>query len=148
MNFNLLHCEFSQFPIHLPPEPHASQYNAKCTGLFCNLGNFPPLPLPHADFNMNINPEELVSPRLTQKQMPSAMDIEGQSPTLDEGFLDLTLVKEITMGSRNHEYDLELLAAGKRFGLTHVECCVSILYGNTLNDNRVLCLLCPPMLCR
>uniref|UniRef100_A0A1B0CFK7 Phosphoinositide phospholipase C n=2 Tax=Lutzomyia longipalpis TaxID=7200 RepID=A0A1B0CFK7_LUTLO len=100
------------------------------------------------DFNMNINPEELVSPRLTQKQIPSAMDVEGQNPTLDEGFLDLTLVKEITMGSRNHEYDLELLAAGKRFGLTHVECCVSILYGNTLNDNRVLCLLCPPMLCR
>lgn len=95
-----------------------------------------------------INPEELVSPKLTSRQPQNTNDIEGQSATLDEGFLDLGIVKEITMGSRNHEYDADLLAAGRRFGLTHVECCVSMLYGNSLSDNRVLCLLCPPMLCR
>lgn len=95
-----------------------------------------------------INPEELVSPKLTSRQPQNTNDVEGQSATLDEGFLDLGIVKEITMGSRNHEYDADLLAAGRRFGLTHVECCVSMLYGNSLSDNRVLCLLCPPMLCR
>lgn len=100
------------------------------------------------DYNLSINPEELVSPRLTYRPAPNTMDFEAQSATLDEGLLDLTSVKEITMGSRNHEYDSELLAAGKRFGLTHVECCVSILYGNTISENRVICILCPPMLCR
>lgn len=101
-----------------------------------------------SDFSMSINPEELVSLRLTQNQLAYPTELESQMSIVDEGLLDLTLVKEITMGSRNHEYDAELLAAGKRFGLTHIECCVSILYGNTLNDNRVLCILCPPMLCR
>lgn len=100
------------------------------------------------DYTLSINPEELVSARLTYRQPPNANEFETQYATLDEGYLDLTTVKEITMGSRNHEYDGELLAAGKRFGLTHVECCVSILYGNTISDNRVICILCPPMLCR
>lgn len=100
------------------------------------------------DFNLMINPEELVTLKLISRQPQYTNDIDGQSATLDEGFLDLGIVKEITMGSRNHEYDADLLAAGRRFGLTHVECCVSILYGHSLSDNRVLCLLCPPMLCR
>lgn len=100
------------------------------------------------EYNLLINPEELVSPKLPYRQQQTNSDIEGQNAMLDEGILDLGIVKEITMGSRNHEYDAELLAAGRRFGLTHVECCVSILYGNSLSDNRVLCLLCPPMLCR
>lgn len=100
------------------------------------------------EYNLSINPEELVSPRMTYRPTPNTIEFEAQNVTLDEGFLDLTTVKEITMGSRNHEYDSELLAAGKRFGLTHVECCVSILYGNTISENRVICILCPPMLCR
>lgn len=100
------------------------------------------------EYNLAVNPEELVSQRLTHRLPPNYSDAETQNATLDEGYLDLGIVKEITMGSRSHEYDAELLAAGKRFGLTHVECCVSILYGHTLNDNRVLCIMCPPMLCR
>lgn len=100
------------------------------------------------DYDLAINPEELVSPRLTYHQTSHANDFEPQNPTIDEGFLDLTIAKEVTMGSRNHEYDADLLAAGKRFGLTHIECCVSILYGNSISDNRIICLLCPPMLCR
>lgn len=100
------------------------------------------------DYDISINPEELVSPRLTYHQATHSNDFEQQSPTIDEGFLDLTTAKEVTMGSRNHEYDADLLAAGKRFGLTHIECCVSILYGNSISDNRIICLLCPPMLCR
>lgn len=100
------------------------------------------------EYNLAINPEELVSPRLTYRQQPNYSELEAQYSALDEGYLDLGIVKEITMGSRNHEYDSDLLAAGRRFGLTHIECCVSILYGTSISDNRVLCLLCPPMLCR
>lgn len=100
------------------------------------------------EYDLAINPEELVSPRLTYHQATHANDFEPQNPTIDEGFLDLSTAKEVTMGSRNHEYDADLLAAGKRFGLTHIECCVSILYGNSISDNRIICLLCPPMLCR
>lgn len=67
---------------------------------------------------------------------------------MEEGILDLGTVKDITMGSRNHEYDPDILAAGKRFGLTHVESCISLLYGNSASENRFLCILCPPLLCR
>lgn len=100
------------------------------------------------EYNLAINPEELVSQRLTYRQPVNSYDAEGQNTTLDEGCLDLTIVKEITIGSRHPEYDAELLATGRRYGLTHLECCISILYGHSLNDNRVLCLLCSPMLCR
>lgn len=100
------------------------------------------------EFNLAINPEELLPQRLAYRPQPTANETESQSTTLEEGCLDLGTVKEITIGSRNHEYDTELLAAGRRYGLTHIESCVSIMYGSTLSDNRVLCLLCPPMLCR
>lgn len=100
------------------------------------------------EYDLAINPEDLVSPRLFHHQTTTTNEFEPQNATIDDGFLDLTIAKEVTMGSRNHEYDAELLAAGKRFGLTHIECCVSILYGNTISDNRIICILCPPMLCR
>lgn len=106
------------------------------------------LKLYNQEYNLSVNPEEMVSPRLTSRQQANTIELEGQSAALDEGCLDLSIVKEIIIGPRNHEYDSELLAAGKRFGLTHIECCVSILYGNSISDNRVLCLMCPPMLCR
>lgn len=100
------------------------------------------------DYNLAVNPEELVPQRLTYRQPVNSYDAEGQNTTLDEGCLDLTIVKEITIGSRHPEYDAELLATGRRYGLGHLECCISILYGHSLNDNRILCLLCSPMLCR
>lgn len=102
----------------------------------------------YQDFNLAINPEEQLPPRLSGRPQVNPSEFEGQYTTLEEGSLDLCLVKEITIGSRNHEYDTELLAAGRRYGLTHIESCVSLLYGTALNDNRVLCLMCPPMLCR
>lgn len=102
------------------------------------------------DINIATNPEENVTQRTTLKNPTSynLNEYENQNQTLDEGILDISTIKEISMGSKNHEYDIDILAAGKRFGLTHVECCVSILYGNSRNDNRILCILCPPMLCR
>lgn len=101
------------------------------------------------EYDLAINPEDAVSSRLFHyHQTPSTSELEPQISTIDEGYLDLTMAKEVSMGSRNHEYDAELLAAGKRFGLTHIECCVTILYGSSINDNRIICFLCPPMLCR
>ncbi|XP_070497870.1 1-phosphatidylinositol 4,5-bisphosphate phosphodiesterase epsilon-1-like isoform X2 [Chironomus tepperi] len=92
------------------------------------------------DFNVTINPEENVVPRTVTKPVYNINDIDGIFHTLDEGILDLATVKDISMGSRNQ--------AGRRYGLTHVESCVSILYGTSLNENRILCILCPPMLAR
>ncbi|XP_050082243.1 1-phosphatidylinositol 4,5-bisphosphate phosphodiesterase epsilon-1-like [Anopheles aquasalis] len=100
------------------------------------------------DFSLNVNPEEIVAWRFANRYASNVGELEGQCQNLDEGMLDLGTIKEINMGSRNHEYDAEILAAGKRFGLTHVECCVTLLYGNSASENRILCILCPPMLCR
>ncbi|KAG5673905.1 hypothetical protein PVAND_003906 [Polypedilum vanderplanki] len=100
------------------------------------------------DFNVAINPEENVVPRTVTKPVYNMNDIDGIFHTLDEGILDLATVKDISMGSRNQDYNQDILAAGRRYGLTHVESCVSILYGTSLNENRILCILCPPMLAR
>ncbi|XP_058116355.1 1-phosphatidylinositol 4,5-bisphosphate phosphodiesterase epsilon-1-like [Anopheles ziemanni] len=100
------------------------------------------------DFSLNVNPEEIVAWKFANRYASNVGELEGQCQNLDEGMLDLGTIKEINMGSRNHEYDAEILAAGKRFGLTHVECCVTLLYGNSASENRILCILCPPMLCR
>ncbi|XP_062559576.1 1-phosphatidylinositol 4,5-bisphosphate phosphodiesterase epsilon-1-like [Armigeres subalbatus] len=100
------------------------------------------------DCNFNQNPEESVAWRFSSRYASNYSDVEMPCQNLEEGILDLGTVKDISMGSRNHEYDPDILAAGKRFGLTHVECCVSLLYGNSASENRILCILCPPMLCR
>lgn len=100
------------------------------------------------DFNVAVNPEENVVPRTVTKPVYNMNDIDGIFHTLDEGILDLATVKDISMGSRNQDYNQDILAAGRRYGLTHVESCVSILYGTSLNENRILCILCPPMLAR
>lgn len=100
------------------------------------------------DFILNQNPEEIVAWRFASRYLSNPGETEIQCQNLEEGMLDLGTVKDITMGSRNHEYDPDILSAGKRYGLTHVECCVSLLYGSTASENRILCILCPPMLCR
>uniref|UniRef100_A0A8D8DQH2 1-phosphatidylinositol 4,5-bisphosphate phosphodiesterase epsilon-1 n=1 Tax=Culex pipiens TaxID=7175 RepID=A0A8D8DQH2_CULPI len=100
------------------------------------------------DINPNQNPEENVTWRFASRCTSNIGDVEVQSQNLEEGILDLGTVKDIAMGSRNHEYDHDILAAGKRFGLTHVESCISLLYGNSASENRFLCILCPPLLCR
>ncbi len=98
------------------------------------------------DFNVAVNPEDNIVPRTVTK--PIMMDLDGILHTLDEGILDLATVKDISMGSRNQDYNVDMLTAGRRYGLTHIESCVSILYGTSLNENRILCMLCPPMLAR
>lgn len=66
-------------------------------------------------------------------------------------FLDLTIVKEVFLGTRDADKEPEFLQACKKFGLENYpakECCLTILYGYGLSDNRFLYIVCPPVLCR
>lgn len=97
-----------------------------------------------SDYSLSANPEENVAPGLVMK-------FANTDPTLEEGYLDLTNVKEISLGGRDKEKDPDLLNACRRYGLdrftTH-ECCLALVYGANLSDNRVLFLLSPPTLCK
>lgn len=76
---------------------------------------------------------------------------ESAGVALEEGYLDLAIVKEIVLGGRDRDKDPDLATACRRYGLdrfTGSECCLSLVYGVNLSDNRVLFLLCPPTLCR
>jgi hypothetical protein len=53
------------------------------------------------EFNVAINPEENIVPRIVSKPVYNSTDIDGIFHTLDEGILDLATVKDISMGSRN-----------------------------------------------
>ncbi|KAG4077316.1 hypothetical protein HA402_009717 [Bradysia odoriphaga] len=91
------------------------------------------------EYNLAINPEELVSQRIRFRQPVNPGETEAQNTILDDGCLDLTIVKEITIGSRHPEHDSELLITGKRFGLSHLECCCIILASA---DSAISCTSC------
>lgn len=60
-------------------------------------------------------------------------------------------VKEVHLGGRDAEKELELSAISRRYGLTHElgsECALTILYGYGISDNRLLYIVCPPSVCR
>lgn len=66
-------------------------------------------------------------------------------------FLDLLAVKEVTLGGRDAEKEAELTATARKYGLNHEpgnECALTILYGYGLSDNRLLYIVCPPVVCR
>lgn len=66
-------------------------------------------------------------------------------------FLDLTAVKEVHLGGRDAEKEAELASVARRYGLIHEtgnECALTILYGYGLSDNRLLYIVCPPVVCR
>lgn len=76
---------------------------------------------------------------------------ESAGVALEEGYLDLAIIKEIVLGGRDRDKDPDLATACRRYGLdrfTGSDCCLSLVYGVNLSDNRVLFLLCPPTLCR
>jgi phosphatidylinositol phospholipase C epsilon len=100
-------------------------------------------------YSLSANPEETVAPGLVTKL--SAPGGESAGVALEEGYLDLTIVKEIVLGVRDRDKDLDLTSVCRRYGLDRFsssECCLSLVYGVNLSDNRVLFLLCPPTLCR
>ncbi|XP_067003645.2 1-phosphatidylinositol 4,5-bisphosphate phosphodiesterase epsilon-1 isoform X2 [Anabrus simplex] len=99
------------------------------------------------DYCLAANPEEMVAPGLTAKLASG----ESAGTALEEGYLDLAAVKEIALGGRDREKDPDLVTACKRYGLDRFpcsECCLALVYGANLSDNRILFLLCPPTLCR
>nr|CAD7393619.1 unnamed protein product [Timema cristinae] len=111
------------------------------SGLRTGAGNSP-------DYCLSANPEETVAPALSAKLAGGG---EAAWVTLEEGYLDLAAVKEIVVGSRDREKDPDLATACRRYGLDKfptAECCLALVYGSNLSDNRVLFLLCPPNLCR
>lgn len=60
-------------------------------------------------------------------------------------------VKEVCLGGRDNEKDLELTSVARRYGLIHEpgnECALTILYGYGLSDNRLLYIVCPSTICR
>ncbi|XP_075223466.1 1-phosphatidylinositol 4,5-bisphosphate phosphodiesterase epsilon-1-like isoform X4 [Lycorma delicatula] len=98
------------------------------------------------DYNLSNNPEDTVPACLASKWTG-----ELASPGLEEGFLELSAVKEITLGGRDKEKDPDLTNTLRRFALDKhptADCCLALVYGVNLSDNRVLFLLTPPTLCR
>lgn len=61
------------------------------------------------EFNVAINPEENIVPRIVSKPVYNSTDIDGIFHTLDEGILDLATVKDISMGSRNQGMSISKL---------------------------------------
>ncbi|CAG9818280.1 unnamed protein product [Phaedon cochleariae] len=104
-----------------------------------------------ADFNLSFNPEETLAPGLLTKLAVQASGEQSTGTTLDDGFLDLMAIKEVQLGGRDAEKEVELATMAKRYGLNHErgnECALTILYGYGLSDNRLLYIVCPPVVCR
>ncbi|XP_071630783.1 LOW QUALITY PROTEIN: 1-phosphatidylinositol 4,5-bisphosphate phosphodiesterase epsilon-1-like [Temnothorax longispinosus] len=96
------------------------------------------------DFSLTANPEDAIPAglvgRYTQQQADCA------SVTLEEGYLDLGSVKEIMIGCCDRDREADLRSICKRFGLPGSDCCIGLMYGSNLPDNRLIFLLCPPAL--
>ena len=79
---------------------------------------------------------------------PNKPSGEIASIGLEEGFLELSFVKELYAGARDKEKEAELLTIMKRYGLESTQptnlCCMTLLFGNSVSDNRSLYLLFPP----
>ena len=103
-----------------------------------------PTPPTTADFNLSINAEEVVTGGLVQRY--SAQPPDCASVTLEEGYLDLSCVKEVMIGCCDRDRDQDLRAICKRYGLPGSDSCIGLMYGANLSDNRLIFLLCPPAL--
>lgn len=94
------------------------------------------------DYHLGIRPEDISTPGTPNKPFG-----EITSVGLEEGFLDLSYVKELYSGAKDKEKEIELVAMLKRYGfdgnMTN-ECCLALLFGTNVSDNRMLYLLFPP----
>lgn len=98
-------------------------------------------------FNKTYCPLSCQVPSALRHKMLGEVALAG----LEEGFIELSYVKEISMGGRDRDRDPDLVNALRRYSLDKhatAECVMAIVYGNHLSDNRTLYLLCPPILCR
>lgn len=94
------------------------------------------------DYHLGAKPEDITSPGMITRQAG-----EIASLSLEEGFLDVTYVKELNTVSKDKEKEFELLSTMKRYNLEAnpiSECCLALLFGANISDNRILFLLFPP----
>lgn len=96
------------------------------------------------EFTLNINPEENVPPMLVSKYTSPQADCASVS--LEEGYLDLSSVKEVTIGCCDKDRETELRGICKRYGLPGSDSCIGLMYGSNVSDNRLIFLLGPPTL--
>lgn len=97
---------------------------------------------PPPDFQLNLRTDDLYVPG-----MPNKPPGEIASFGLEEGFLDLSYVKELYAGAKDKEKEPELMTILKRHRLENNEpsdCCMAMLFGTNVSDNRTFYLLFPP----
>lgn len=98
------------------------------------------------DYHLGIRSEDICTPGTPNKQSGELISVG-----LEEGYLDLALVKELYSGVRDKEKEMELMATLKRCGFdSNVmnESCLALLFGANVSDNRMLYLLFPPKVFR
>ncbi|XP_076227082.1 1-phosphatidylinositol 4,5-bisphosphate phosphodiesterase epsilon-1 [Nomia melanderi] len=95
------------------------------------------------DFSIS-NPEDTVPTGLLARYTTQQSDCA--SVTLEEGFLDLSSVKEVMIGCCDRDRETDLRSICKRYGLPGSDSCIGLMYGSSLPDNRLMFLLCPPAL--
>lgn len=93
---------------------------------------------------LNVDPEESLPSALAGRY--SAQPLDCASVTLEEGYIDLSCVKEITIGCCEKERVQELRDICRRYGLPGPDSCIGLMFGSGLSDNRQIFLLCPPEL--
>ncbi|XP_076374836.1 1-phosphatidylinositol 4,5-bisphosphate phosphodiesterase epsilon-1 isoform X2 [Megalopta genalis] len=96
------------------------------------------------DFSLTANPEDTVPAGLLGRYTTPQADCA--SVTLEEGFLDLSSVKEVMIGCCDRDRETDLRSICKRYGLPGTDSCIGLMYGSSLPDNRLMFLLCPPAL--
>ncbi|XP_053978148.1 1-phosphatidylinositol 4,5-bisphosphate phosphodiesterase epsilon-1-like isoform X2 [Hylaeus volcanicus] len=96
------------------------------------------------DFSLTANPEEVVPAGLSTRY--GTQQLECASVTLEEGVLDLSLVKEVMIGCCDRDRETDLRSICKRYGLPGSDSCIGLMYGSSLPDNRLIFILCPPAL--
>ncbi|XP_014229016.1 1-phosphatidylinositol 4,5-bisphosphate phosphodiesterase epsilon-1-like [Trichogramma pretiosum] len=96
------------------------------------------------DFNLYVNAEDYVSEYLTQRYAPQTQDCA--SVGLEDGYIDMSCVKEVMIGCCDRDRDQELRAICKRYGLPGSDSCIGLMFGANLSENRLIFLFCPPAL--
>ena len=96
------------------------------------------------EFSLMVNVEDAIPSGLAMRY--SAQPPDCAIVTLEEGYVDLSCVKEVMIGCCDRDRDQELRAICKRYGLPGLDSCIGLMYGSNLSDNRIIFLLCPPAL--
>ncbi|XP_043265479.1 1-phosphatidylinositol 4,5-bisphosphate phosphodiesterase epsilon-1-like isoform X2 [Colletes gigas] len=96
------------------------------------------------EFSLTANPEVTVPTGLSTRY--TTQQSECSSVTLEEGFLDLSSVKEVMIGCCDRDRETDLRSICKRYGLPGSDSCIGLMYGSSLPDNRLIFILCPPAL--